>query len=302
MKFGIKYGYPNVEEINKKLSSYIQLIRPMTLLAPFLVGITGILLERVYNHGTFNIWIVIYAALTLTLLQAVGQITNQATDVAVDKWNKAYRPIPSGKITINEAYALAAILAVFALGRAFTINLRFFILCSLLLVFALGYSLEPIRMKRRHPIIILLWLAISRGLLPILAMWSVFSNTFSKLTMVVGTFSFLWVLSYQCTKDFSDKFGDKEFNYPTLITKYGEIETLWYMFISTFLIYAFLGYNILTGLISSNFVILNLLLFVSFGILFGVEKESFMENNVGWFLFYIGLGLIPVISLIALLI
>lgn len=310
MKFGIKDQYPRIAGINVKLAAYFALVRPFSLIAPFVVGMLGVLIERQYNQGTilfsFDLFFtLVYVGLTIALLQAVGQVTNQATDIHIDKWNKPYRPIPKGRVTKEEAYAIAFILAIFALARAVTISFPFFVFCVFILIFSVGYSVDPVRIKEKAVYISLPWLALSRGLMPLLATWTVFGKVIdSAFPWALGIVATMWVLAFQASKDFGDEFGDREFNVPTLVTYYGKQNALRIMVVlATFYPIAIL-YFISVGALPSGLYILLILIPVEILILFFIRNniESKLENNLGWVLFYIGLGLISILGLVGLMI
>ncbi len=305
MKFGIKNRYPRVSRYNDKLSAYFSLIRPFSLVAPIMVGIIGVLLERTYHNEIITDWLtLLFVGITIALFQATGQVINQATDYNIDRWNKPYRPIPSGKITKEEAYAIGFVLAIFALWRAATINERFLFYCIILLVFAIGYSADPVRIKERPVYVSLPWLATSRGLIPILATWAVYAYPRNEFfPWALGIVAFCWVLAFQASKDFSDESGDREYEIPTLVTIYGREKALQMIAGLSMIFPLIIMIFISNQHFPQGFYLLYLLIPVELLILFFIKGnvESKLENNMGWVLFYLGLGLIPVISTIALI-
>jgi len=151
MMYGIVEGYPKLRRRFGKFVGYIQLVRPFTLLAPLLAGIFGVL-TPVKNFSLEHLTTAVYVGLTLALLQASGQVINQYADSELDKLIKPYRPIPSGLVTREEALGLAWLLAIFSIGRAFTISTFFGLIGLTLLFFAVFYSLAPFSPRKVHPL------------------------------------------------------------------------------------------------------------------------------------------------------
>ena len=114
----------------EKLMAWIQLLRPFTLIAPFIAVFFGVIIQLVtdgqLNLFFDNIGIILFASLILAAAQAVGQVLNQLEDIEVDKINqKAYRPIISGVISKGEAEAVSWMLSILAVVGSFAINLSF---------------------------------------------------------------------------------------------------------------------------------------------------------------------------------
>lgn len=297
-KFGIVKGYPNLRRFVGRLSDYLSLIRPFTLLAPLIIGVFG---SAICLGSSFwaNWSEVIYISLTLAFCQGVGQCVNQAVGVDEDKINKPYRPIPSGKVTVEEAYGVAFLLALFAMGRAFTINTTFGTWIVVILFFAIFYNLRPFQ-ARKYLWVNVLWMAVSRGLLPFAVIWSAFSDPFVLKPWLLGSIAFLWVLSFQSTKDLGDTAGDEKYGIRTLPVAYGVEKTQSIIKYLSLLPFIPLVLYIQSGLLPPSYLLLiNLALLREVGIWGFNKKVSFGENSVSWLIFYIGLGLIFILSYVA---
>ena len=235
-------------------------------------------------------------AVTLALSQACGQIINQACDVDIDRINKPYRPIPQGLVSIDEAKTIGFLFAFFALARSLTINLVFGLLTAVILFFAIFYSLEPIRMKKRDAWGALFWQAISRGLLPFLATWSVFGDLSNPKPWLLGITAFFWCFALQSTKDFTDYEGDKQYNIPTLVTIYGVKKSLKIMVILVvFAILAIVNIGIQTEkmAITTPMILMAVIAIISLHKQYKIEE---LENNLAWVCYYLGLGLWYILS------
>ncbi len=215
------YGQPRFFSI--KIRGYIDLVRPFTLLAPFFVAMFIMFASLVYNERFTMFpdwWITIgQAALTLAFLNAASNALNQATDVEADMISKPYRPIPRGVVNKDEAQSIAYILYFFALLRGLTINFWFGFFVFLIMVFTVVYSLPP-RMKQ-YLFLNQIWIAFNRGLLGILASWSVFGDPLQKEPWMIGGIAFVFFIGAMTTKDIVDVEADIKTGTRTLINTFG---------------------------------------------------------------------------------
>ena len=300
--YGIKSGYPRLRKKFGKLLDYVALCRPFTLVAPALAGFFGVLIQLASYNELDYFWVgwreIIYVAVTLMLCQSVGQILNQSADVEADEISRSYRPIPSGRITKDEAIGFAWILALFAVARAFTINLNFGIIIVIILFFAVFYNIQPIRSKRPFPIN-LLWMSISRGLLPFLATWVVFGTITDIKPWLLGCIATTWVISFQSTKDFPDLEADKKFGIKTLPVVFGNQSTQ-VMSVLSLIPFSLAAIFIGSGLLSTHYVLVFILIPFALVILRSLNRpSSITENTISWMTFYIGLGILYLISFVA---
>jgi len=203
--------------------------------------------------------------------------------------SKPYRPIPQKIIKPEEAQSLAYIFYLFALLRAVTINPWFGAFIFLIMIFTVTYSLPP-RFKR-FLFINQVWIAIPRGLLGILASWSVFGNPFQRLPLIIGTIATLFLIGGMSTKDIVDSKADKLTGVHTLINTYGVKMTA---FIS--LPFMFFPFIIIPLMININSIAvyywpLTFFMFASiiiFYLMIKEDKESdTLENIQAWSIMYI---------------
>ncbi|MEM2258209.1 MAG: UbiA family prenyltransferase [Candidatus Caldarchaeum sp.] len=293
--YGIKYGYPRLP-IARRLKAYVMLCRPFTLLAPLVAGFIGTLLPLI-DKGlpiASRLSDAIFVGVTLALLQAVGQITNQICDIEADAINKPYRPLPRGEITIAEAWSLAWLLAVIGLCRAFLCGFTFGFFAILLLVMAVFYNIPP-RLKRRAWLGNI-WLGISRGFIPLLATWSIYGSLNNSFPYLVGGLAGLWVMALNVTKDLPDVEGDRKVGDITLPVKYGVEKTIRIIRGLAFLPFAFIA---VASLVDSRMLVFFGLAPVGVLALLGFKIKIMTENTLSWAAFYGGLALIYVLSLIA---
>jgi len=285
---GVVKGYPRLRERFGKLVGYIQLVRPFTLLAPLLAGIFGVLspvTEITFRH----VVTAIFVGVTLALAQGAGQCINQFADVELDKMVKPHRPIPSGLVSREEALGLSWLLAMFAVGRAFTISTFFGLTVLVLLFFAVFYSLAPFSPRRVHSVLNTGWMALSRGFMPMLAVWSVYGDLGKAWQYSV--LAFLWVMGFQSTKDVPDSEGDMKFGVKTIPNSYGLKGQIIVMTVCTVLYILFaLGFRV--------YVMLLIVPLAALGILTIRKQAQLIENTIAWGCFYLGLGLIYVLMFV----
>jgi len=285
---GVKKGYPRLRKRFGRLVGYIQLLRPFTLVAPFLAGFFGVL-APVRNLTLTHFFTAVYVGLTLALAQACGQCINQYADAALDGEIKPYRPIPSGLVTRDEALGLSWLLAIFSVGRAFTISTFFGLVVLTCLFFAVFYSLAPFSPRRIHPLINTGWMAISRGFLPILAVWSVYGDL--GKAWQYSFLAFLWVMGFQASKDVPDSLGNRKFHIKTIPNTYGLRGLATVMAVCTAL------YVILAIRFNMGIMLLVVPLAVS-AVLTTTRQSSLTENTISWLLFYFGLGLLYILMFV----
>jgi len=282
---GVRKGYPKLRKRFGKFAGYIQLLRPFTLATPFLAGFFGVLAsvrEITFTHLSTAV----YVGLTLALAQACGQCLNQYADIELDKIIKPYRALPSSLVSREEALGLSWLLAIFAVGRAFTISTFFGLVVLTLLFFAVFYSLAPFSPRKIHPLLNTGWMALSRGFLPMFAVFSVYGslNDAWKYSIL----AFLWVMGFQASKDVPDIQGDKAFGIKTIPNSYG----------LRGLVAAMVVCSVLYTVLSVCFNVYVMLLTLPFAVLAiaTTEKQSRLtENTYSWLSFYAGLGLLYIL-------
>ncbi|MBN2065229.1 MAG: UbiA prenyltransferase family protein [Candidatus Thermoplasmatota archaeon] len=290
-KLTMKESYSKTKVFPVRIRGYIDLLRPFTLLAPIIVSMSIMVASLVYNNQTAppDWWATIaYAGLTLAFANGASNALNQATDVEADKISKPYRPIPRGIVSSEEAQSIAYILYLFALLRSITINIWFGLFVFLIMLFTVTYSLPP-RMKQ-FIFINQIWIAIPRGLLGILAAWSVFGDPFQKEPLIIGTIATLFLVGGMATKDVVDKKADKLTGTSTLINTYGSKKTAMICF--PFMFFPFLSVPLLIngGLLDMYFWPLTLLMIPSFFVFYLLMRESeskTLENVHAWSIMYV---------------
>ncbi|OYT29122.1 4-hydroxybenzoate polyprenyltransferase [Thermoplasmatales archaeon ex4572_165] len=291
-KLTMKEPYVQKRFLSAHIRGYVDLFRPFTLLAPFIVSMSIIVASLVYNNVAVsaNWWVTVgNASLTVAMVNAASNALNQATDVEGDKISKPYRPIPRGIIKPDEAQSLAYVLYLFALLRAVTINQWFGFFIFLIMVFTVLYSLPP--KTKKFLFFNQVWIAIPRGLFGILASWSVFGNPMQPLPLLMGLLATIYLIGGMTTKDIVDENADRLMGIRTLVNVFGLRKAAIISF--PFLIIPFIGLPILinygyiesylwpiTGLMIGSLIV--------FYLMFTGDTESeTLENIHAWSFMYV---------------
>jgi len=295
-KITMKEPYTKARFLSKQARGAIDLLRPFTLAAPFIVSMAIMAASLVYRVRLdpdfvipYDWWITIgQASFTIVLVNAASNALNQATDVEADTISKPYRPIPSGIIRADSAQSLAYILYLFALFRAVTINIWFGVFVFLIMVFTVTYSLPP-RMKK-YLFLNQLWIAIPRGMFGILASWSVFGDPFTSTPLVIGAIATAYLTGGMATKDITDSEADRKTGVHTMINTFGNKKTALICFPFLFFPFAFIPIFINQKAIADYLWPLTFLVVLSFFILYLMMRETeskTLENVQAWSMMYL---------------
>lgn len=278
----------------KQVIGYIDLIRPFTLLAPIIVSCCIMIASFFYNGEKNNILMIMWntiipASFALAILNGASNALNQVTDLKSDKISKPYRPIPKGIISTKEALIVSFIMYLIAFTLSVYINLIFTFFIILITIFTVTYSIPP-RMKD-YLFFNQIWVGVPRGLLGILASWSVFGNVLEPLPIATGFIAMFFLIGGSITKDITDSEADKKTGTHTLINTYGVKNAAFLAFPFMFFPFAFIPILIDSGILTSNFWLLSLLTIPSFFIFYFMVRDNtksrLFENTASWTLMYV---------------
>ncbi len=283
-----------LNNLTQRLKAYAELVRPFTLLAPVIVSICIMIASYKYNIVTNELnslffTIILPASISLAILNGASNSLNQVTDLKSDKISKPYRPIPKGIVSIKEATIVATIFYIISISIAFFINPMFLAFVLLITFFTVTYSLPP----RCKDILFInqLWVGIPRGLLGILASWSVFGNSLEPLPLTIGFLAMFFLIGGSITKDITDSEADKKTGTKTLVNTYGLKQSALMVFPFMFFPFLFIPLLIEGGLLSSQFFILTFLSIPSAYVFYLMIKDSkkgkHLENTSSWALMYV---------------
>jgi 4-hydroxybenzoate polyprenyltransferase len=299
----MKDPWDRTEFAPRRARAFIDLLRPFTLLAPAIGGISGAMLAMVVE-GTirapyFDItapfihwpslpfYRLVSGILSLVILNAASNTLNQVYDLDIDRVNKSYRPIPSGLISRTEGLWLSVIMYAFAIWRAAFVSRWFVLLVSILAIITISYSVPPLRLKKR------LWLsnisiAIPRGMLGFVAAWTIMGDLTDPIPWVLGSIMAVFLIGSTTTKDITDVVGDSMHGIRTLPVFYGKKRSIAYsipFFIFPFILMGFYwAVGILPDvslLLAAIFLLWSLVVVVLL-VREGDREDEHFENSPAW--------------------
>ena len=288
------------------MKPYIELSRPFTLVAPALGFASGA--ATAYGAAPRETWqlhLLLYPVIGLTMaavLNAASNALNQIYDLEIDRVNKPKRPLPSGRLSIHDAwiftwvmYAIALVLAWFVAPAAYgSADLRLrdhqcFWIVVVATIITFLYSVPPFRTKRLG-----IWanvtIAIPRGVLLKVAGWSAIKSVFGAEPWYIGAIFGLFLLGASTTKDFADMEGDARGGCRTLPIIYGVTRAAWMISPSFVIPLLMISAGAWTGILTGNFVLLQILsavmtaygVYVCYLMLRRPEDLAVEENHVSW--------------------
>jgi homogentisate phytyltransferase/homogentisate geranylgeranyltransferase len=203
------------------LRTYWIFARPFTLVPPMTGIFSGALLGYGATHTSFNPIYVASAVLAAGVLNAASNGLNQICDLTNDRINKPHRPLPSGQLTMRQAWIFTAVTYVLALAMVAVVNWQTFAIYVIAALATVAYSAPPIRLKRR-PVGSNLIIALIRGCLLKVAGWAAVATVLTSIEpWYIGSIYLVFLLGATTTKDFADIEGDRAAGCITLPVKYG---------------------------------------------------------------------------------
>jgi 4-hydroxybenzoate polyprenyltransferase len=280
-----------------RVRAFVDLARPFTLVAPALGFVSGALTavgaapREPWSAGMLAAPLV--GSAMAAVLNAGNNALNQIYDLAIDRVNKPKRPLPSGRLTIAQAWWFTAVAYVVALVLAWLVapggRHECFWLVAAAVVFTYIYSVPPLRTKRLG-----IWanvtIAIPRGVLLKVAGWSAVKTVFGAEPWYIGAIFGLFLLGATTTKDFADMEGDRGGGCRTLPIQYGVRRAAWLISPSFVVPFLMIPIGAWIGVLTGNFWLLQLLgtvmtcygIYVCYLMLRRPEDLAVEENHVSW--------------------
>jgi 4-hydroxybenzoate polyprenyltransferase len=277
--------------------SYVDLARPFTLVAPALGFISGAL--TAFGAAPRELWAPelltapLIGAAMAALLNAGNNALNQIYDLDIDRVNKPKRPLPSGRLTIQQVWWFTNITYALALGLAWLVapgkRHECFWLVAIAVVCTYLYSVPPFRTKRLG-----IWanvtIAIPRGVLLKVAGWSSVKTIVGVEPWYIGCIFGLFLLGATTTKDFADMEGDRRGGCRTLPIQYGVRRAAWMISPSFVIPFVMINIGAAMRILTGNFWLLQILgvvmtlygLYVLYLMLRRPEDLAVEENHVSW--------------------
>jgi 4-hydroxybenzoate polyprenyltransferase len=279
------------------MKRYVDLARPFTLVAPALGFLSGA--ATAYGAAPRGGWHAGLVAAPLigsamaALLNAGNNALNQIYDLDIDRVNKPKRALPSGRLTIGQAWLFTAISYALALALAWLVapqgRHECFWLVAVAGVCTLLYSVPPFRTKRLG-----IWanvtIAIPRGVLLKVAGWSSVKTVMGLEPWYIGAIFGLFLLGATTTKDFADMDGDRRGGCRTLPIQYGVRRAAWMISPSFVVPFLMIPLGAWTHVLTGNFWLLQTLgavmtaygVYVCYLMLRRPDELAVEENHVSW--------------------
>jgi 4-hydroxybenzoate polyprenyltransferase len=277
--------------------AYVDLARPFTLVAPALGFISGALTALgAAPREAFTPTLLIAPLIGSTmaaLLNAGNNALNQIYDLDIDRVNKPKRPLPSGRLTIDDAWRFTAITYTLSLALAWLVapagrhECFWLVLAAAVCTFI--YSMPPLRTKRQG-----IWanvtIAIPRGTLLKVAGWSSVKTVAGLEPWYIGAIFGLFLLGATTTKDFADMDGDRQGGCRTLPIQFGVRRAAWMISPSFVVPFLMIPAGAWAGVLTGNFRMLQVLgavmtlygVYVCYLMLRRPEDLAVEENHVSW--------------------
>ena len=289
----------------RSLRAFLDLSRPFTLVAPALGFISAAL--TAVGAAPREIWMTsllttpLLGSAMAALLNAGNNALNQIYDLDIDRVNKPKRPLPSGRLSIAQAWVFTAIMYVLALvlawlvapgGSALSLSKgrhECFWLVAVAVVCTYIYSVPPLRTKRLG-----IWanvtIAIPRGLLLKVAGWSSVKTIAGVEPWYIGAIFGLFLLGATTTKDFADMEGDRRGGCRTLPIQFGVRRAAWMISPSFVVPFLMIPAGAWMGVLTGHFLLLQALgavmtgygMYVCYLMLRRPEDLAVEENHVSW--------------------
>lgn len=203
------------------LRTYWTFARPFTLVPPMTGIFSGALLGYGATHAAVHPLRVASAVLAAGVLNAASNGINQICDLTNDRINKPHRPLPSGQLTLRQAWIFTVATYILALAMVAVVNVQTFVIYVIAALSTVAYSAPPIRLKS-HPIGSNLIIALIRGWLLKVAGWAAVATVLTSVEpWYIGSIYFVFLMGAATTKDFADIDGDRAAGCITLPVKYG---------------------------------------------------------------------------------
>ena len=280
-----------------RAAAFVELSRPFTLVAPALgfasgaASAAGALPREVFSRD-----LLVFPLIGLTMaavLNAASNALNQIYDLEIDRVNKPRRPLPSGRMSLAEAWLFTAVTYTVALILAWQVapggrRECFWIVVVATLITVL-YSVPPFRTKRLG-----IWanvtIAIPRGVLLKVAGWSAVKTVAGVEPWFIGGIFGLFLLGASTTKDFADMEGDARGGCRTLPIIHGVRRAAWMISPSFVVPFVMISVGVVAGILTGNPILLHTLsvvmtaygIYVCYLMLRRPEDLAVEENHVSW--------------------
>ena len=167
----------------------------------------------VFSSGE-NVLVGIELFLSAMLIGLFGNIINDIFDIEIDKINKPWRPLPSGKISIKEAHIYAILALITGLIISVMINLICLIVAVFASIFLYLYS-KTLKKTGFGGNLIIAFLSL------LVIIYGGLATSNPMRSLYPGIYAFLIILGREVYKGIEDVEGDKKHGVKTIATTLG---------------------------------------------------------------------------------
>jgi len=275
----------------------LEFSRPFTLVAPALGFASGA--ATAAGAAPRELWspdLLVYPLIGLVMaavLNAASNALNQIYDLEIDRINKPKRPLPSARLSLEEAWTFTFVTYGVALVLAWLVEPdrrhECFWIVVVATVITVLYSAPPFRTKRLG-----IWanvtIAVPRGVLLKVAGWSAVKTIMGSEPWFIGAIFGLFLLGASTTKDFADMEGDARGGCRTLPIMYGVRREAWLISPSFVVPFVMIAIGTYLGILTGTPALLYLLsivmtgygIYVCYLMLRRPEDLAVEENHVSW--------------------
>ena len=281
--------------LSARIRAIVDLARPFTLIAPALGFMSGA--ATAFGARPPEVWswplVVppVVGALMAAALNSASNSLNQIYDLEIDRINKPKRPLPSGRMTVTEAWVVTLVCFALSFVLAWCVapggrHECFWIVVAAAIITTL-YSVPPLRTKRLG-----IWanvtIAVPRGVLLKVAGWSAVKTVMGVEPWYIGSIFGLFLLGATTTKDFADMEGDAREGCRTLPIQFGVTRAAWMISPSFVLPFLLIPIGAWSGILTGHFWLLQVLglvmttygLYVCYLMLRRPDELAVEENHV----------------------
>ena len=195
----------------EKLKAILTITRPVNVVITF---VSVVIATIICLPTKIPELYVLLAAFSAALTAASGNIINDIFDIEIDKINRPLRPLPSGKITVKEAYTLYFVLLILSISFSLIISYLAFVIVIISNLLLLLYA----KYLKRIPLIGNITVAFLTGMVFIFG-GVVVQNP--SAAIIPATFALLVNLIREIVKDMQDFEGDEKNEIKTFPVKFG---------------------------------------------------------------------------------
>ena len=214
--------------VQERIRGILELIRIHNVVNAGFAALAGYIVAAGTYGGPLLSGEALLGVLIVSVAAAGGYVINDYFDLEVDRVNKPERPIPSGRVGVEEAYKLAMVLFATSVILAFTlvrVSLWVGVFCGL---FVLAHAILMYYYSKTFKVmgflgnLVVSFSSFSSLVFGGLVYAAIKGDLYYALPSIVpACYAFLIILSREIVKGIEDMEGDRVRNVKTLALKYG---------------------------------------------------------------------------------